>query len=389
MLIMGLALAQTTQAQVDWAERMAEAAMPIREDFSGPGWDWLVEQAQAADYLLVGEDHGVAQVPQLCGALYEGLVDAGYHHLVIETGPFTGRLLNELTAVVGTQAIEALLEQDPFSLPFYTQREEYAFLQKVRSLSPAEAPLVGIDQELVASPRMLLGAYATQFSDANLLAAELSLARAGYNKLVEEKNPGDLWMFAATEKRLEALRAVAKGEVGIQIIDELVASRDIYNYNNTGEYHASNLTRSQLMKKHFWTFREAHPEGKVMVKLGAFHAMRGYSFTHVQDIGNSLSEEPGATSFHVAILPMGGVQNRYTPFSSEEARQAPVDSSMLGALVELTESLLPESGYVIIPLAQWRGLVNALPEDFALRKLFYGFDAVILVPESTASTGFR
>src|SRR5690606_36492727 len=67
------------------AERLAEAARGARHRlhydgarFSGPAWDLLVERGRAAQFVLLGEDHGIAENPRLAAALYAALAPAGY-----------------------------------------------------------------------------------------------------------------------------------------------------------------------------------------------------------------------------------------------------------------------------------------------------------------------
>ena len=54
---------------------------------SGPGWNFLVQEARTARFTLIGEEHGVAETAQLSAALFAALREAGYSRMAIELSP--------------------------------------------------------------------------------------------------------------------------------------------------------------------------------------------------------------------------------------------------------------------------------------------------------------
>src|SRR5687767_14530017 len=57
----------------------------------GAGAERLAAAAREHQFILVGEEHGIAEVPAFVAALFETAKPAGYRHLAIEIGPVTGR----------------------------------------------------------------------------------------------------------------------------------------------------------------------------------------------------------------------------------------------------------------------------------------------------------
>src|SRR5688572_19621531 len=50
---------------------------------AGLGWDYLVREARAAHFTLIGEEHGVAETAQLSAALFRALRESGYSRLAV------------------------------------------------------------------------------------------------------------------------------------------------------------------------------------------------------------------------------------------------------------------------------------------------------------------
>jgi hypothetical protein len=64
-----------------------------RGRFSGPAWDWLLAQGRAAQFFLLGEEHGIAENPKLAAQLFAALVPSGYSKVAIEiSAPMAGEL---------------------------------------------------------------------------------------------------------------------------------------------------------------------------------------------------------------------------------------------------------------------------------------------------------
>ncbi|MFN2441822.1 MAG: hypothetical protein ABR517_03970 [Thermoanaerobaculia bacterium] len=67
-----------------------EARLPLSFEgtkFSGPGWTRLIEERRAAQFFLIGEEHGIAENPQLAAALFAALQPAEYSRMAIEVSP--------------------------------------------------------------------------------------------------------------------------------------------------------------------------------------------------------------------------------------------------------------------------------------------------------------
>jgi len=66
--------------------------------FTGPGDNVLTAAMSRARFVILGEDHGTAEIPRVARALYETMQPAGYDTLVVEVGPYVAA---ELRAMLG------------------------------------------------------------------------------------------------------------------------------------------------------------------------------------------------------------------------------------------------------------------------------------------------
>src|SRR5215218_5086535 len=74
---------------------VAANARPLSLDrgrLQGAGADWLLSQAARAQFLAVGEEHNVVEIPELVTALLTDLGPrAGYRYVALEQDPVTMR----------------------------------------------------------------------------------------------------------------------------------------------------------------------------------------------------------------------------------------------------------------------------------------------------------
>ena len=120
---------------------------------------------------------------------------------------------------------------------------------------------------------------------------------------------------------LEELRrrmAAPDGSEAKFILDNLVSSSEIYGYYRRAEAgelcsYANGFVREEQMKRLFLReYRAAEAQGernpKVLVKLGHWHVFRGYGPSHLQTLGNFVTEfaiANGAEAFSIGFYLRG------------------------------------------------------------------------------------
>ena len=64
--------------------------LPLVMSGEGTGWarwEWLVQQAQDAQFTLIGEEHGAVETARFSAALFNALRGSGYNRVAIELSP--------------------------------------------------------------------------------------------------------------------------------------------------------------------------------------------------------------------------------------------------------------------------------------------------------------
>jgi hypothetical protein len=217
--------------------------------------------------------------------------------------------------------------------------------------------------------------------------------------MVAKKDPGVMYLLRMTAAEFAELRAAfSKAPADARdLVDALEQSAQIYRDQNDKPY-ASNLARSQMMKRNFMANyraaqkKEAQP--RAMFRLGAFHSIRGLGPRNLLDIGNLASEiatSNGSRSVHILVVPGGGEINRWFPFAPEEAAKhaaydAKEELGEVGALPLLEASTASEgwSLFPMEPLRMQRALRKAGGEEF--ERTVCGYDAVVVIPRVHAAT---
>jgi hypothetical protein len=383
-------------------------------ELRGAGADALARVAREHQFIMVGEDHGIRELPEFVTALWATARPAGYRHFAVEIGPVTGRRLESmLRSTRGQSSVEDFLgKYTPYTLPFFFWKEETRMLSSVVNSMPGNRDVVwGLDQEFIMSPSYLLerlveiAPNAASRSVASRFAAS---SAKGDKMMLTSGNPGAVWMVTTTDADIAALRSAFNARPGSEaatIIDELATSRDIYGKFNKGANYESNQQRADLMKRHFLEFyRAAQARGeatpKVIAKFGANHIFRGPSITNSYELGTFLPElaiSNNAKAFGILVVVAKGTWNAFRPFGSkEEDKTRKYDPLTTGEYevfdIKSVLDATGDSAWTFVDLRPLRALAGSgrlKGIDPRARRLLNSFDGVVVVPEGHASVYFR
>ncbi|MFG0273853.1 MAG: hypothetical protein ACF8QF_02220 [Phycisphaerales bacterium] len=356
---------------------------------AGAGGAWLLAEAAASKFVMLGESHLNAETPAFTRALLYELAGDGFGVYVTETGPETTRLLVDSIESGGLDAAEALLSRNPFSIAFLDHREE---LRVVADGLDLGYRVWGVDQEFIGSPRGLLARLVAiaPNDDARALAqAALDRALAGFARFAQAGDQSQAFMVTTNDAELDALGEAFTG-VGEakDIIEQLRASAAVYRAYNEQRYYDNNSTRIDLMKRNLlqhiertgWTPLDMP---KAVFKAGTYHMGKGHTPVHVLDLGNFAHEvaiASGERSFHIVILAAA---------STNAAGETRAWADSAPHLVPLFEQVAGDP--VAIDLRPLRAVLTqsgnktAAHED--LQRLALAFDAAVIFPMFTPADG--
>jgi len=363
--------------------------------FGGPGAATIAKTVADAQYVMIGEDHGIAEIAAFSTALCAAVAPLGFNTLALEVGPSTAKVLTDsLIAADPTASLASYDREHPFSIAFYDFSEEYAFLRACRDSMGRHFAMWGLDQELMGSSGALLAAAlasATTPQERGTLQALIAQDNAAFSKAMKTGDPGDMAMVNFDEERLASLQnqlAASNGDAAA--IAELLASERIYREYGEGGAQ-SNLNRTRLHRSHFLAYDRSafaatgtHP--KVLVKMGAYHLFYGTSMLGDLELGNFLYEYAalqGTNVLNILILaPRGqqlafaGIGRPYAPVPLDLLHDPRGDFSSLAPFVDH----LGATPVIYDLRTLRRSFATAKIENVNLERILYGYDLLVVIP---------
>lgn len=305
------------------AEAMKQNSYPISlrdGTLLGPGMQLIVRNTATSQFVLFGEEHGVKEFPELLTALFAFLHENDqYNYIAVESDPVSAHVASIAPLRGDIQALAEYFKKYPNAITFHTDQELRMFADIGRMSTGRTDAIWGLDQSfgvLHALERLaaLPGFRATpKFEELHKDAEKLDSTR-----LQGEQSH---YMYNVKLADLEDLRreiAAPDGSEAKFILDNLVSSSEIYGYYRravAGEPtgYANGFEREEQMKHLFMRqYRAAVARGesnpKVLVKLGHWHVFRGQGPSHLQTLGNFVTEfatANGADAFSLGVYLRG------------------------------------------------------------------------------------
>ncbi len=387
------------------ADAVAKHAYPVTLDhgvLAGKGADILKQAIDDATFVMLGEDHGIEQIPAFDAAVCAELAPKGFHRVALEVGPSVADTLASAASDPkrGAQQVKAFDARYPESIAFYTWREDFAFLSSCAKAITAEKSALeiwGVDQELMGTSQLLLDRILATELDADTRKAIEALAAEAKDDRVAAKKTNDfgkLFMISADQKALDAaaqLLAAHGSKAAQAIFASLLASRAIYQGQMSSQPYESNRTRAQLMKDQFFGALSAAASKdkampKVIVKLGAWHLYRGLNPLHGSELGNLIAEAAAAHDVHaVNVLVLGVTGKQLTATGPGAYKPAALDlrdkDSPYAFLGDFFRAQQPHA-YTLFDLRALRPDFDSFGKlDPEMERTIFGYDFLVLVAD--------
>jgi hypothetical protein len=370
----------------------------------GHGARLLIDEGKKARFFLVGEEHGVAELPQVVQALLSELRPAGYNTIAIEVSPLQGLRLDSLTRTSRARAgLDSILASWFTTIPFYNLAEERELLGSAMSpLGSQPAMRVwGLDYDISADRLFLreLEKLAPASGKAAVRRAR-ELADSGFAAVLRPgaPDPSKLFAWSAPDSVFDALRAALGAGASVRaksIVDVFERSARINRLFLSGRGYESNLMRSAFLRENFMTaLAAAERRGekpRVLFKFGGSHMMRGLNYTHTLDIGTAapvVAEARGESSFHVLIF--GGPTSKTARMNIMSLQYEPTGTAELQLEnVAWLRPALADTGWVVFDMRPVRTAylrrrsqqLSAIQDRF-----FHAFDAIVVLTGSKPGT---
>jgi len=371
---------------------------------SGPGWDWLVKEARAARFTLIGEEHGVAETAQFSAALFAALRESGYSRVAVELSPPIATDIEAAAKRNGYQGIVDFLTA-PNMFTFYNVREEAQFAADVVKSAPKnERVLWGCDREIFNDRYLIRKLEAKVPSSARPAFTSLKEANAKAWALWEkDPNPDNMFILAGDPALVSAVRAAwphpdADSDA---VLRTLEASLAIEAAERAGGMWPYMDRRTEWMRSNLAALLRESSGGKtpakIMMKFGYIHMIRGANYVNFFDLG-AMADEVAALSgdhaFHILVLPgpgseqaVPGPNSNFVPVSSDDFDEFKAGDARLTRVLANVDA----AGHEVIDLRPLRPLamrgLDAWNPDVV--KTIYGYDAVVIWKGAHASASLR
>ena len=356
--------------------------------YGGAGWDKLRVAIQKSQFVLVGEDHGLAEIPPFAAAVARVLKPAVF---VAEVDPYVAQKVTRLVAQPGPAT--AYLRQYPEALCFFNRAEEF---ELVRTLRAQQVRLVGLDQVYctTAAPFYAQLAGLVKNKSTKTYMARRAGAYAAQDQAFEKLGNDDYVMTMQAQSAIDSLLLLTKNEspAAQKMAQDYAASYAIYK---TGDHQTRlNLMRRNLLQA-LWPYQSATglTAPKMLFKFGVNHLARGLSpakFGEFYDVGNlvqSLAEAESQKSLHLCIVGKQGTRasldNPYFPARRTKAYTAAENASLRPFLDQVTGP-----GWAVFDLRFARRAITTGRLQLTnqpLQRTIMGYDYLIVIPETTAS----
>ena len=354
--------------------------------FGGAGWDKLRDAVQKSQFVLLGEDHGIAQVPQFAAAIAQVLKPTIF---VAEVDPYVAQAATRLAAQPGPPT--AYLRRYPEALCFLDLAEEF---ELVRTLRAQQVQLVGIDQVFCTTSAPFYAQLAELVKNA---ATKTYLQRRAQafetqNQRYEKLGQDDYVMLTQPQSAVDSLLLITKKEspAARKMAQDYATSYAIYKTQ-------AHQTRVNLMKQNLLqalrpyqtTTGLAAP--KMLFKFGSNHLARGLSQSvkgEFYDVGNlvqNLADAAGQRSLHLYVIGKQGQQaesdNPYFP--ARRVGEYAIENA--GLQVFAAQATGPE--WVAFDLRPIRRAITTgkLQVNQFMQRSILGYDYLIVIPETKAS----
>ena len=123
--------------------------------FGGPAWNFVLSETRGAEMVLLGEEHGTAEIPLFARELYLALGPAGFDTLAVEISPPIAEDLDQ-AARGGVSGVADFIRAFPPGPAFYFWKTEAELIAAVRAATPGRRAAVwGLDYEVTGDRRLI------------------------------------------------------------------------------------------------------------------------------------------------------------------------------------------------------------------------------------------
>ena len=357
-------------------------------NFEGQGWDFLQKEIATTQFLMIGEQHGEAEIPVSVTRIAEIFKPMA---LVTEIDPFSAMRLKKLS--IQPEKYSAHFKQNPYDFAFYSWEPE---MELARQMQLKNIDIWGLNE----LNTMGLGSFF------EMLAYEAK-SPANKKKALQKKEECFKWDLPIYQdvNRYSDFKGyhITTAVVDSLIVDfqkESKLARQMLSYLKLSIPAFGNRSyrlRTNLMKKNLMNYLAPYITSdeikvpKLIFKLGAYHLSRTDDFKGIFEVGNlanNIAASANKKPLHILVYGKQGTINLMGPLNNKLAIQPNTDdkSDHLGMLSPFTAKL-KDKEWATFDLRPIRNAVfmGKLKISEPMKEWIKGYDLLVVFSESTGS----
>jgi len=356
-------------------------------NFNGEGWEFLKKEILKSQIIVIGEQHGIAEIPIFCGKVAEIQQPKA---LIGEIDPYTAEQLEKIS--VDTSQYSRYFKQKPYDFAFFSWKTEMALARK---MVLAHTALWGVNEiNFLSLPTFFEKLASLAKSPSNKKAALAKAVAYAKNDLPlygDINKYNDFIAYRIKEATVDSLIYSFRNESprSKKMLTDLRSSLPIFANTNY-------QLRVNLMKKNLLNYlqpyitEDAINIPKLLFKLGANHGTRAETWIDTPEVcslADNLADASGTKSLHILIFGKQGTINTMAPVNNTIAIQ-PYDGidDMKG--FEAFFSLVEKDEWSVYDLRPIRyalktGQLKISSPD--LKQYVLGYDLLVLFDKTTGN----
>ncbi len=369
------------QPKLNFDSLLAANAYPFKgtTTFAGKGWDHIIAKSKRTNYVLIGEDHFISEVPLFTQAFAQEIRPDNY---ICEIDQWMLDIFRAKFSLPVTQ-LDAWVSANYNGFSFFQKKNEFELL---RYLNSRKVNLIGAEQVGLMSTTILFQYLYETGSPGN---------KKWYQALRDSSDVVNKKFFADFSKPFFMGTAYFKDTMGKldkssmkpgerSLVDAMIRSAAIYSTQ-------SHRDRVKLIQQDVLAHYPQTLKGKKnLFKYGANHTIKGESYLPVYDVGTTahmLAQAENQDSYHILVLPKAGQQAGFLSGKND----IDMNEGIMAALKPLLEKA-SATDWTTFDLEAVRSAIrkSRYPiTDKMLERTLFGYDALVVIPVATAAEPVR
>lgn len=370
------------QSKLDFDSLLTANVITFSGDtqFSGKGWDHIIEKTRRTNYVLIGEDHFISEIPLFTRELTRVVKPDNY---IAEIDQWMFNIFNTKVTRSTEDQLNAWISLNFNGFSFFQKKNEFELM---RSLIDQRTNLIGVEQVGLMSAPVLYQYLLETGSPKNrkLYETMRDSSNAVNNRFFANMSTPFYFVHPHFKESMNKLDKLSMKADEAALTEAMLRSADIYG---TGSHRA----RIKLMQQNLMMLYPQVLKGKKNVfKFGANHTIRGESYIPVYDIGTTahiLAQSENQDSYHIMILPKSGEQAGFLSGKNAIDYKEGIYASLRPLFDKASKT-----EWTVIDLEPIRAAIRKSGiyiEDDELRKTIMGYDVLVVIPVATAAASVR